>query len=370
MEVKICHLTSVHSIDDVRIFVKECTSLASNGFNVTYIACGDTAFEDTKNGVKRISLCIPVNNHLQRMTKRTKAVYKKALSINADIYHFHDPELLPIGKKLKKRGKKVIYDAHEDLPYDILVKEWIPNYLRKICSIALRVIEHYYVRKLDGVVTVIDSIQNRFKNINNNVIVCSNYASLDEFREVPIWKEGKTKICYIGSINKIRGIIKVVEAIEKANVELELAGKFSSLKLEQELKSMNGWKNVNYYGVVRRNEFKAIFDLCFAGIVTFIPSQHNKEASPNKIFEYMAAGLPVIASNLPYAEKVLLPTKSGMCINPESSDEIAHAIRFLIDNPNRAKEMGYNGRKAFEEKFNWQKEEIKLIKFYNSLLNK
>ena len=131
MSVKVCHLTSVHPIDDVRIFVKECTSLAAYGFDVTLIACGDTAFEDTKNGVKRISLCIPVNNRLQRMIKRPKAVYKRALEVNADIYHFHDPELLPIGKKLKKKGKKVVYDVHEDLPNDILVKEWIPILFKK-----------------------------------------------------------------------------------------------------------------------------------------------------------------------------------------------------------------------------------------------
>ena len=76
----------------------------------------------------------------------------------------------------------------------------------------------------------------------------------------------------------------------------------------------------------------------------------------------------MIASNLPNAEKVLLPTQSGICVNPYDSDEIAQAIRYLIDNPNKAKEMGKNARKAFEEKYNWQIEEIKLIQFYNSLL--
>jgi glycosyltransferase involved in cell wall biosynthesis len=368
MDTKICHLSSVHSIDDVRIFVKECTSLAANGFNVTLIACGDTAFEDIKNGVRRISLCIPVNNHFQRMTKRTKAVYKRALKVNADIYHLHDPELLRIGKKLKKKGKKVIYDAHEDLPNDILLKQWIPNYLRKISSIILRILEHYYVRQLDGVVTVNNPIKNRLKLANNNVIICSNYASFQEFSEVPIWKDGKNKICYIGGINKIRGIVQVIEATEKANVKLELAGEFSSQELEQELKIMSGWKNVNYNGVIGRNELKAIFDSCIAGMVTFIPSQHNKEASPNKLFEYMAAGLPVIASKLPYAEEAILHTQSGICINPENSDEIAQAIRYLINNPGKAKEMGKNARKAFEEKFNWQIEEIKLVQFYHSLL--
>jgi len=366
---KICHLTTVHQINDVRIFVKECTGLAANGFDVTFIACGDNAFEDIKSGVKRISLSVPVKNHLQRMTKRVWEVYKKALTVDADIYHFHDPELLPIGRKLKRKGKKVIYDAHEDLPYDIMVKLWIPIYLRKICSVILKKVEHHYVRNLDGVITVMEPIKRRLQQINKNVIVCSNYASLNEFAETPAWNGNKNKICYIGGISKIRGIVQVIEAAEKVNIGLELAGEFSSRDFGEELKSMSGWKVVNYYGVVDRTRLRDIFSSCLAGMVTFIPSRHNMDASPNKIFEYMAAGIPVIASNLPYAEKILLPARSGICVNPESSEEIANAIRFLIENPVMVKEMGENGRRAFEEKYNWQIEEKKLIQLYHNIFN-
>lgn len=93
MKYKVCHFTTVHSINDGRIFFKECTSLAANGFDVTLIACGDKAFEDVKNGVKRILLKVPVKNRLQRFFKRSKAVYKKALEVDADIYHFQNFKL-------------------------------------------------------------------------------------------------------------------------------------------------------------------------------------------------------------------------------------------------------------------------------------
>ena len=178
--------------------------------------------------------------------------------------------------------------------------------MRKICSNIFRIIEHYYVKQLDGVVTVIDSIKNRLQLINKNVIICSNYASLLEFNKVPLWKDGKNKICYVGGISKNRGIVQVIAALEKANVELELAGEFSSMKLEQELKHMSEWKNVKYYGVVGRRELKIIFNSCIAGIVTFLPLHYYKEAAPIKLFEYMAAGLPVIASNYTFAERVIL----------------------------------------------------------------
>ena len=362
-------MTSVHPIDDIRVFVKECTSLAANDFDVTLIACGSTAFEDVKNGVKRISLYIPIKNRFQRMTMRPKMIFKKALEVNADIYHFHDPELLPIGLRLKKKGKVVIYDAHEDLPNDILAKHWIPKLVRPLMAILVKRVEHYHVRRIDGVVTVIETIMKRLQVINPNVIVCANYASSKEFSIEPEWGGGRRSICYVGCISKIRGIIQVLEAIKKAKVNLELAGNFSSPELEDELRGMEAWQNVNYHGIVKRNELTEIFNSCVAGVATSIPMAHNQEASPNKIFEYMAAGLPVIASNMKFVEKILLPCKSGICVDPKSPDEIARAIKLLIDNPMLAKEMGQNARNCFKEKYNWEIEEKKLINFYRATLS-
>ena len=365
---RICHLTSVHPINDVRIFVKECSGLAANGYDVTLIACGNTGFTDVSNGVKRISLNIPVKNRWQRISKRGKAIYHTAVKIDAELYHFHDPELLPVGRRLKKNGKKVIYDAHEDLPKGILAKGWVPIYLRKILSFFAKSVENFYVRHLDGVVTVNNPIRDRFLTVNKKVIICSNFASLREFSDVPDWGNGRNKICYIGGISKIRGIIQVLQAIEKSDIELELAGNISSPKLEQELKKMVGWGKVNYHGVVSRSDLKNIFNSSLAGLVIFLPLQHNRDASPNKIFEYMAAGLPVIASNTPFAEQIILPSRSGICVNPLNPDEIAQAIKFLISNPEKAKEYGRNARIAFEEKYNWEIEEKKLLGLYSTIL--
>jgi len=110
---KICHLTSVHPIDDNRIFTKECSSLAAYGFDVYLIAFGDIAFEDVKNGVNRISLKLNVKDRLQRFIKKSKHIYKKAIELYAEKNHFHDPELLPIGLKLKNKRKKVNFESHE-----------------------------------------------------------------------------------------------------------------------------------------------------------------------------------------------------------------------------------------------------------------
>lgn len=199
MDVKVCHFTTVHSIDDVRIFTKECTSLANNGFDVTIIACGDIAFEDNKSGVKRILLKVPVKNRLNRFFKRSKAVYKKALEIDADIYHFHDPELIPTGLKLKKKGRKVIFDSHENTTQLIKSKYWIPKLLRNFISYAYMNYEKYAIRRFDAVISVTPSIVDKFKKITNSSYQITNYPNI--FNNENLDKIEKSNIAFAGTIS-------------------------------------------------------------------------------------------------------------------------------------------------------------------------
>ncbi len=362
--VKVCHLTSVHPINDVRIFHKECTSLANNGYEVTLIACGESEYEEIKNGIKCISLDVSVKNRLQRFLKRPKAIYKKALEIDADIYHFHDPELLPVGKKLKQIGKKVIYDSHEDLPRQIFQKDWIPYFLRRGISIIMESVENHYVKQMDAVVTVTEHIADRFKKVAKRVIVCANYASMNEFNKIPNFNKRNNSVCYIGGITKLRGIEEAVAACEKAGVILNLAGEFEDEQLKTKIIAN---KSVNYLGYLSREEIQNVLNYSFAGVVTFLPAPNHNYASPNKMFEYMALGIAVIASNFEKWIPIIEGNSAGICVNPSNVEEIANAIRYLNENPQVALEMGKNGRKAFEEKYNWQIEEKKLIALYNEI---
>lgn len=361
---KVCHLTSAHSIYDDRIFIKECVNLASNGFNVTLIACSEKNFDIINQKVRCISLSIPVKNRFQRMIKRPKAIYKKALEIDADIYHFHDPELLPIGKKLKRKGKKVIYDSHEDLPRQIFQKNWIPNFLKRSTSVIMEFIENNYVKQMDAVVTVTEHIADRFRQVAKRVIVCANYASISEFNKIPDFNKRNNSVCYIGGITKLRGIEEVVAACEKAGVTLNLAGGFENEQLKTKIIAN---KNVNYLGYLSREEIQNILAHSFAGIVTLFPTPNHNNSYPIKMFEYMASGIPVIASNFEKWIPIIEGNSAGICVDPYNIEEIANAIKYLKENPQNAVEMGKNGRRAFEEKYNWQMEEIKLIDLYNTI---
>src|SRR5699024_5926071 len=203
--MKICHLTSVHNEEDIRIFIKECSSAAKENFELHLIAPFDGDYE--KNNVRLHGIKKLYSNRLQRMTKLSKDIYKKAISINADVYHFHDPELIPLGLKLKRLGKKVIYDVHEDTPRAILSKYWIPSILRKTVSFIFERYENYASKKFDYIISATPFIAHRFLKFKKECANINNYPFLKELKQdgesINIKKE---QVCYIGGITPMRGI--------------------------------------------------------------------------------------------------------------------------------------------------------------------
>ena len=365
--MKVCHLTSVHPHTDTRIFIKECQSLAKVGYEVHLVAPGaPDSFVDGVNihGVKK-----ETGSRLKRMTKTVNRVYEKGLEIDADVYHFHDPELIPVGLKLKKRGKKVIYDVHEDVPRQILSKHWLPSILRKPISFIFEKYENYAAKKFDAIITATPFINNRFKSLGCNAVNVNNYPIIDElYTPTTDWSKKKRAVCYVGGIAKIRGINEMVESIDKTDAVLLLGGAFSNPTDKENVQKKKGWSKVKELGFLNRTQISEVFQQAMAGLVVLHPTINYIDALPVKMFEYMAAGLPVIASNFPLWRDIIEGNKCGICVDPLNINEISQAVQWIIDNPDEAKEMGQRGRKAVEEKFNWENESKKLIGVYQELL--
>jgi glycosyltransferase involved in cell wall biosynthesis len=155
--------------------------------------------------------------------------------------------------------------------------------------------------------------------------------------------------------------------MKKTKATLQLAGGFGPGSYEVELKGAPGWEKVKYHGSVSREKVKEILNNSVAGIVTFLPYPNHTNAQPNKLFEYMSSGLPVIASDYPLWKGIVEKYNSGICVDPENSEAIADAINYLMNHPNEAEAKGANGRRAVEEVFNWKQEEKKLLDLYKSL---
>ena len=358
--MKIVHMISVHPRNDTRIFYKECKFLANQGHDV-YLIVADGKGDSLLDGVKIIDVGTSRIGRIGRMVLITKRVYRKALELNADIYHFHDPELLPWGWFLQIRGKRVIYDIHEDVPRHILAKGWIPPSFRKTLSKLFEFIENAFSSRADLLVCATPTIFNRFNKNNQNTITVCNYPICQElFSQNSDTNRKERAFCYIGQICESRGLYQMIQASEKINGFLYLGGDFISQKEWDKAISMPGWGKTLYLGHLNRIEIRDLLSKVMVGLVLLLNTPNHYEALPVKMFEYMSASIPVVASDFPLWKEIVEGNDCGICVNPKDINGVAKAINWLLDNPEEAKKMGENGRKAIEEKYSWEKEFEKL----------
>ncbi|EFC90805.1 glycosyl transferase group 1 [Dethiosulfovibrio peptidovorans DSM 11002] len=363
---KITHITSVHPREDTRIFIKECSSLAQNGYKVSLVVA-DNKGNENRNRISIVDAGAKEKSRSLRIIKTARKVVDKAIATKADLYHIHDPELLLFSKKLLKHGK-VIYDAHEDVPRQILSKGWIPRPLRRPLSFITEKVENHYVKRLNGVVTATPFIKKRFIKINTHSIDINNYPKLKELGDIEHASEKKRLICYVGGISTIRGIFEMVQAMQYVNGKLLLAGSFSNQKERDLVKTFPGWRKVIELGYCDRKKVKKILSLSRAGLVVLRPTINYIDALPVKLFEYMASEIPVVASSFPLWIKIVSSSKCGICVNPLNPKEIGKAINWILDNPKKAASMGRKGRKATQTNYNWETESKKLLNFYRNVV--
>lgn len=365
--MKIAHLTSVHPRYDTRIYYKMCCSLTSIG--KVYLVCADGKGNDKIKNVNIIDVG-KKKSRTHRMIASVNLIYKKAVDLDADIYHLHDPELIRIGLKLLKKDKKVIFDSHEDVGATILDKHYLKPYIRKMFFMIYKLYEKYSLKKFSGLIAATPYIKKQLLNINSNSIDVCNYPIISELEN----NKSKTfydnfNVCYVGGITKNRGLLELVRSLEitKNLVTLNLVGNFSPKSFEKELKKEPGWKHVHYHGYLDREQVKKIYNKSMIGLVTLYPTRNDINSLPIKMFEYMISELPIIASNFPLFVNIFNENKCGLNVDPKNPLEIANAIDYLIENLEVRKEMGQNGKKNVIKNYNWTLEEKKLIKFYNSL---
>ena len=216
--------------------------------------------------------------------------------------------------------------------------------------------------------TATPSISNRFSGINSNIINVNNYPILGELNREVDWRNRENKICFLGVITAIRGVTETILALDEApEAKFDLAGLIYPTTLLEKFEKLKAWPRVNVKGVINREESADLLSSSKIGMVTFLPMRNHIDALPNKLFEYMSAGLPIIASNFALWKPLIEGNDCGVCVDPNNPSEIGKAIKNLLSDDARLQRMGENGKKAVVEKYNWDNEKVKLFKVYNSI---
>lgn len=373
--IRICMMTSVHPPYDIRIFHKECRTLVSEGYEVVLIV--PHSQDEIVEGVKIKAVPIP-KNRIRRILFTGWEIYCLALSEKADVYHIHDPELLPYAQLLRLKKHKVIFDMHENLPLSILSKEWIVVKWRQFFSRFA-----YYVERilLTGLYVVFaeTSYKKYYLKVKKSADVLNMpYINLVLSKDARVCSSLNQEflVGYVGGVSALRGSLVTLKALSVVqrmgyNCSFHCIGTASTTHFA-ELKTMIETlelKNIFLYNHLPYKRAWEIIRRCNAGLAILQPIPNYYESYPTKLFEYMALGVPVIVSDFPLYKDIVEKRNVGLCVNPDSAKELADAIVYLIQNPSKARQMGTNGVSAIVEKYNWETESKILTEFYKEILS-
>lgn len=369
---KIAHVTSAHFALDPRIYQKECISLMEAGFDVTVIGSHSTG--GVINNIKIVSVSIP-KNRILRILSGPYRVGKECFKGGYQILHFHDPELLPLGIVMKMFRKRVIFDMHEHIPLQIKSKNWIAKPFRGIASTLFGWLEYIICNLFDGLVAATPLIAERYDT--SKCVVVQNFPQISEIGKTSIrpYGERPNRVLYLGNVSEMRGMKEMMSAFQILDdyddIEFVFCGKFEPVSAEESFKKMqsNLSHKVQFIGWQDRNGVVQQLKQAKVGLILLHPEPNYLDSYPTKLFEYMGAGIPVIASDFPLWRKIITEARCGYVVNPFDPKEISASIKRLLDNPSEAIELGGNGIKAIETIYNWEAEREKLLGMYRLILN-
>ncbi len=368
---RIVHMSSLHFPFDSRIVLRECRSLARAGHDVTFICPAEHG--DEVHGVRTIA--IPrVRSRFRRTFFANWRLFRIAMQQRADVYHFHDPELMVIATVMKLLGKTIVYDVHEDMPKTVWHRPWIPRLLKPLFSTFLCSAEWLYQNFADLIVSATPTIAARFPARKS--IAVRNLATIDEGSIEPpatAYENRPEKVVHLSANNcPARGTIEMLEAINivsrNRDAKLLLAGKMRPENYAVQPQTLPGWRHVDYRGNLDHREINAFIQEGRVGLCVLHDSPSYREAYPVKVFEYLAAGIPVIASDFPVWRELFQESDAIRWVDPMDTAAIAREIEWVFDNPAKAEEMGRDGQHLVLNSLNWRHDAQVLLDGYERVL--
>lgn len=297
----------VHRYDDIRVFRKEAVTLAAAGHEVILYARTPDGEPLVRDGVQVHP--VRYRNRLGRFARQPQLGHR-IFREHADVYHVHNPDMLPIGFALKLRGGRVVYDTHEDFRTEILLRQWVPAVLRTPAAAAVTALERLAGRWLDAVIVTQPQLLDRIPQavvIGNPPLVDPDCARAAAVRRAARWQlagaDEPLVLGYVGGLSEDRGLLWMVDLVdalqESGPARLLLIGPQVNDDALDRARTMPGWRFVDHAGELPQEEaFEQLADADL-GLILFSDVASHRHIDPNKIYEYLALALPFVATAFP-----------------------------------------------------------------------
>jgi glycosyltransferase involved in cell wall biosynthesis len=366
VKTTIIMLANGHKPFDTRIFVKEARTLSLAGYNVSIIV-PHTANEK-KDGIAIIAVPL-TSGGFYKLVVNPWRIFRKALAQPKNaVFCIHDSDILIVGILLKMFGRKVVYDAHEDTPLQIAYQHWLPAILKKPYAWFYYGLENICGKMFDAIIVAEPVIAKYFPP--GKTYLLRNFPTTKQFSDYPLpeYTKRKNAMVYVGTLSKVRGLFEMLEASKRASkqtkFEFVLGGDFAPASLQQEVLANF---QVTFLKWVSYNDLVKLLFESKIGIIIPNPIERYKTNYPVKLFEFMAAGIPVIASSAGESAAFVIEAQCGILVDPLNIREIADAIEWLFKNPDESAAMGKRGRDLIFNKYNWEMESKVLLDVYSRL---
>lgn len=348
--MRICVCTVVHHPEDARILHRQIRALLDAGHEITYIApfraCNVTPWTEVTP--------VDVPRAVGRKRLAALRAARKLLARHApyaDLVLLHDPELLlavPRSLKRKSTRGKVIWDVHEDTAAALASKGWLPGPLRTVGRPLIRMLESR-AEKRYHLLLAEDGYRERFRR-DHPVVPNTTYVA-----DVPPDPPGDRRIVYVGHLSVARGALDMIEAariLHGDGIEVELVGA-ADVAIRPALRDAQREGILRWYGFVPNDRALRIAEGAMAGLALLHDEPNYRHSMPTKLVEYMAHGIPVIATPNPPAVDLVSSAACGMVVPFQDPAAVAEAVRHLHDDPALRTDLAKRGYETARARFHW-----------------
>jgi len=345
--MRVCVATIVHHPNDARILHRQIRALLDAGHDVTYVA----PFRDGNTAPWPGIDVVDVPRARGRHRLHAMRAARKRLALQAkdtDVLIVHDPELLLALPRRRKGRPVLVWDVHEDTAAALTGKAWLPRPLRSVLRPVVRGVERVAERRL-RLLLAEEGYRARFRR-EHPVVANTVYVP-----EEPPPRPGPDRLVYLGHISKARGaeeIVAAARALRGEGVTVELIGA-ADAEVRPLLRDAQRDGSLRWYGYVPNDRALRITEGALAGLAPLHDEPNYRHSLPTKIVEYMAHGVPVIATPLPTSEAIISSADCGVLVPFNDAAAIVAAARRLRDDPELRTSMGKRGHLAAHTSYNW-----------------